>query len=42
MSIKIVFGFIPGHGTADAIFIVRQLQGKRLAKKIQKSVSSVC
>ena len=42
MSIKIVFGFIPEHGTADAIFIVRQLQNKRLEKKKQKSVSSVC
>lgn len=37
MSIKIVFGFIPGHGTADAIFIVRQLQNKRLAKKKKKN-----
>lgn len=26
------FGFIPGHGTTDAIFIVRQLQKKYLGK----------
>ena len=25
------FGFVPGRGTADAIFVVRQLQGKYLA-----------
>ena len=36
MSIKIVFGFMPGHGTADVIFIVRQLEGKCLAKKKKK------
>ena len=27
------FGFSPGKGTTDAIFIVRQLQEKYLAKK---------
>ena len=26
------FGFMPGHGTTDAIFILRQLQEKHLAK----------
>ena len=34
-SIKIddmQFGFMPGRGTTDAIFIVRQLQEKFLAK----------
>ena len=25
------FGFVPGRGTTDAIFVVRQLQGKYLA-----------
>ena len=27
------FGFIPGKGTTDAIFIMRQVQEKHLAKK---------
>ena len=27
------FGFMPGRGTIDAIFIVRQLQEKYLEKK---------
>ena len=27
------FGFIPGKGTMDAIFIIRQVQEKYLAKK---------
>ena len=27
------FGFVPGRGTRDAIFIVRQLQEKYLAAK---------
>ena len=25
------FGFVPGRGTTEAIFVVRQLQGKYLA-----------
>ena len=27
------FGFVPGRGTTDAIFIIRQLQKKHLAKE---------
>ena len=27
------FGFMPGHGTTDIIFLVRQLQEKYLGKK---------
>ena len=27
------FGFVPGRGTTDAIFVVRQLQEKYLAAK---------
>ncbi|XP_060770545.1 uncharacterized protein LOC132881740 [Neoarius graeffei] len=30
---KFQFGFVPGRGTSDAIFIVRQLQEKYLAKE---------
>ena len=29
------FGFVPGRGTTDAIFVVRQLQEKYLAAKKQ-------
>ena len=33
------FGFVPGSGTADAIFVVRKLQGKYLAanKRLYKA-----
>ena len=27
------FGFVPGRGTTDAIFVARQLQGKYMAAK---------
>ena len=30
---ELQFGFVPGKGTSDAIFIVRQLQEKYLAKQ---------
>ena len=33
-SDKMQFGFMPGSGTTNAIFIFRQLQQKYLAKKI--------
>ena len=29
---RMQFGFVPGHGTSDAIFILRQLQEKHLSK----------
>ena len=35
------FGFMPGHGTTDAIFILRQLQEKHLAKT-QEIVLRIC
>ena len=34
------FGFRPGRGTADAIFIVRQIQEKYLAQK--RPMDSIC
>ena len=29
------FGFVPGRGTTDAIFVIRQLQGKYLAANMR-------
>ena len=35
------FGFMPGRGTTDAIFIVRQLQERYLEKK-QGTMDGIC
>ena len=36
------FGFVPGRGTTDAIFLLRQLQEKYLGKRKNLYLGGIC